>query len=232
MGRIQLFCLPYAGGAASVYSKWNRVIGDEIDLHPIELSGRGRRYKERLIENVDAVVEDLYPGIVNRIDQNGEYAIFGHSLGGILAYELVRTLAGEGMPRPLKLFISAARSPRVMKNEVTYNLPDEAFKQKIFERGGTPKEVLENEELMEIHLPILRADFKAVETYRCDDDQKKLNCELGLICGTNDTIKRCEVEDWKCYTTGKSSIHEIEGGHFFINSHFNEVVDIVKKSLG
>ena len=231
INKIQLFCLPYAGGSANIYSKWIGRSKDSVEVYPIELSGRGRLHRKPLYDSVKDIVDDISERIIEILDKNSDYILFGHSLGGILAYELISKLLDKGIKEPFKLFISATKSPNFMDKETTYNMSNTEFRNQISKLGGTPKEVLENDELMDIFTPILRADFKAFETYKMKNNYKKLNCDISLIFGTNDLIGKREIQNWSDYTNGDVSLNEIKGGHFFINTHVDEVLDIVTNSI-
>lgn len=232
MKRTKLFCLPYAGGSSSIYVGWEKNLRAAFDVEPIELSGRGKRYNEKLYESFDQAVDDVYNIISKFISQQQDYAIFGHSLGGLLAYELVYKIKEEGKPYPSHVFFSGSKAPDIsVKEEMTYNLPDEEFKQKVFELGGTPKGILESEEFQKLFLPILRSDFMIYETYKYSEKEDKIDCGVTVINGRKEDIKLHEIGRWRKHVGGQCEFFIIDGDHFFINSQKNDVLKIISSVL-
>lgn len=232
MKKIKLFCLPYAGGSSSIYSRWNKRLGDIIEVQSIELSGRGRRYNDPLYDSVGQTVDDIYRMIEPDIATAPDYAIFGHSLGGLLAYELIHKIKSERKPCPIHAFFSGSKAPNVwVKDEKTYDLPDQEFKQKVFEMGGTPREILESQELLELFLPILRADFKINETYEYAEKTERIDCGITVISGKKEDVKLHELTEWRKHTEGECKFFVLDGDHFFINTHTDDVLKIVSSIL-
>lgn len=232
VSNTKLFCLPYAGGSSSIYSRWNKQIGDSIEVIPIEPSGRGKRYNQPLYDSVEEAVCDIYEIIRKETDGSPDYAIFGHSLGGIIAYELAYKIKAEGRPYPIHIFFSGVKAPNLKTEENRlHDLPDDEFKQKVFELGGTPAEILENEELLELFLPILRADFRINENYRYTERKEKIDCGITVIYGKKEDMKLHEIVEWRNHTEGQCSIYMLDGDHFFINTHTEDVLKIIKGTL-
>lgn len=232
MKKLKLFCLPYAGGSSGIYAKWSRRLDNVVEIIPVELSGRGRRFSEPLYNSLDEAVEDIYKIIEKRIVSSERYAIFGHSLGGLIAYELAQRIRLEGKPQPVHIFFSGTRPPHIKSDtDNTYALSDEEFKNKLTELGGTPEEILGNQELLDVFLPILRADFKINDTYEYTGNKEQLNCGFSVLGGITDNIKQEELAEWRDHTTGRCDIFMLDGGHFFINSHTDEVIRIVENCL-
>jgi surfactin synthase thioesterase subunit len=231
--KIKLFCLPYAGGSSNIYSRWGKCLNQSIKIHPIELAGRGKRYADRLYDNIEQAFDDVYKIVEENIDDSSlDYAIFGHSLGGLIAYELIHRIKLEAKRQPIHVFLSGAKAPHFNKdNDKTYDLPDDKFKQRVLELGGTPREVLENDELLDVFLPILRADFKVNETYEYVERQAKIDCDITVLSGKKDDMKLNEIVEWRKYTAGKCNIFMLEGDHFFINTNSDDVIKIVNNTL-
>ncbi len=173
MKKIKLFCIPYAGGSAMVYHKWKNKLNSVIELHPIELAGRGSRYNEPLYKSLDEAVNDIYRYIISHIDSS-PYALFGHSMGSYLTFELFHKLTSMRHKEPIHIFFSGKESPQSNKSKRQIHLLDDLnFKSKILELGGTPEELINNEELSHFFLPIIRADYKITEKYKYLPKSKK-----------------------------------------------------------
>lgn len=231
MEKIKLFCLPYAGGSASVYYKFKRYMTDGIELCPVELAGRGSRISQPCYDTLEQAADDVYGIIKNKIE-DAQYAIFGHSLGSILAFEVIRRLKANGDKAPVHAFLSGSRPPhRLNKDKPLHGLPDDLFIKEILALGGTDKDVFQNEELRKYFVPLLKADFRIVENYKFDNKFEKLNIGITIFNGKNDKITNNEMQDWQMYTSGAFNLYEFEGNHFFINTHTKEVAKIINLTL-
>ncbi|MCX7922799.1 MAG: thioesterase domain-containing protein [Clostridia bacterium] len=232
MSKIKLFCLPYAGGSAMVYSKWKRFLHNSIELCPIELAGRGKRFNEPFYESFGSAVEDVYNLVKSQIDDS-KYAIFGHSMGSWLAYELILKLKESNYPEPVHAFFSGRYPPHIKhREEKIHMLPDDEFMSKILKYGGTPKELAENKELLAIFIPILRADYRILET----NDERPEICQLGygisVLNGIEDAeVTQNDLDEWEKYAGESFNLYEFDGGHFFINDHTQKIVDIINRTL-
>src|SRR5215510_10563903 len=158
--RMRLFCFPYAGGTAAVFRNWPRYLSSEIEVCAIQYPGRGSRLAEPLRDDVvdvmNAVYSDLQPFLKK------PFAFFGHSMGAMVSYEFARRLQREGQSEPLQLFVSGCVAPHErMFKEPTYHLPQPEFIAELRRLQGTPAEVLDNADLMQLMMPMIRADFKA-----------------------------------------------------------------------
>lgn len=216
-----LFCIPYAGGSASVYLKWKKSLNSQIRLVPLELKGRGKRFAENLYNDLNEAVEDIYMLIKDEIDKD-EYAIYGHSMGSILAYELYYKIVGENKGKPKHIFFSGQKAPNLQRErEISYKLPDNEFIKKIVTLGGTPKEIVNDVEFQEIFLPILKGDTKILETYDYFDRDDKIDCNVSVLHGNQDTMKLSDIIEWKKQVCKGYELLIYEGGHFFINDEDN-----------
>ena len=175
--KITLFCLPYAGGGASAYNRWMKEMQDTITVCPIQLPGREERIMEKPYSDMKIMLEDLVPEIEHIVD--GNYALWGHSMGGKIAYEIEKCMEKDGY-RAQCLFISGTRIPSIPEPNPIFQLPDEIFKKELGRFEGTPKEILDNQELLDFFLPMLRADFTMDETYY-DDRVTVLHTPISLL---------------------------------------------------
>ena len=156
--RLRLFCLPYSGASAMVYARWRRALPDWLQVCPLELPGRGMRMDEPLQRDIKTLAAQLADEIGR--DLGSPYALFGHSLGGLLAFELAHALKARNLPAPLALFASGTAGPaRRDVSEYAIEKTDEQLIARLRELQGTAEEALCNPELMQLMLPILRADF-------------------------------------------------------------------------
>lgn len=231
MKNIKLFCLPYAGGASTIYAKWKQHISKEIELCPIELRGRGRRFGEPLYNNVEEIVDDVY-NLIKRDISTNEYAIFGHSLGSIVAYELAHKIQQNDDKLPKHIFFAGKKAPQFKdEDKEIHHLPDKEFIEEILEMGGTPKEILENKELLELVLPIVRADFKVNELYRYKQKEDKLDSNITIIKGKDEKMNLEEVTGWREHTDRNCKFFTLDGDHFFINDKYKDIISIISNTL-
>lgn len=232
MRRLKLFCFPYAGGSAVIYSKWRRYLDPGIELRAVELAGRGKRIHEGLYRNVADAVSDIMDLIKNEI-KDTPYALFGHSMGSMIAYELARKISTDGFPPPRHVFFSGRGAPHLRKEkEQLYHLmEDEEFRTAVLELGGTSPEFFHHPELLELFLPMLRNDFRLAEERDRADDISLLDVNITVLTGKDDDLTVEQIQAWKQYTTRFCNIHYFEGGHFFINDDITGVVEIINDTL-
>lgn len=228
MNKIILYCLPYAGGSSVIYSKWRQYLNPNIELRPIELSGRGKRFSESLYEDIQDAVEDVFNKIKDEIQEN-QFMLFGHSMGGLITYELAQYIRKSNLRNPLHAFVSGRGAPNLIRpNEKMYSKMDsEKFRKEVLNLGGTPPEFFNHPELLDLFLPILKNDFRIVETYKCDDQVDPLNIDMTVLLGKDDELTIDKNETWKEYTTQKCNIIDIDGGHFFINEQTIKITEII-----
>lgn len=227
---FRLFCFPYAGGSNVTYNKWSKSISTNIEVCAVQLPGRANLMNEKAFTEVDALVEVLCDKLSAFTDK--PLALFGHSMGAIICYELSQKLIEITGTGPVHLFVSGRQAPHIRtKDKITYNLPQDEFIEELKKLNGTPKEVLENADLLEIVLPLLRADFKLVETYH-HRNQKPLPCPITVFGGTEDNeVKIKDLKEWKDYTTSKFELQIFDGDHFFINQYKDKFTSIISKAL-
>ena len=214
---LRLFCFPYAGGGALVFRNWAEILPPEIDVCAIQLPGRGNRLRETAIKNMSQVVEAIGEEIVSLLDR--PFAFFGHSMGAIISFELARLLRRGGHELPTHLFVSGHKAPQIPKTEPkTFNLPDEEFIQELLRLNGTPREVLDHPELMQMMAPLLRADFESIQTYTYQHEPP-LDCPITALGGLQDPdINRETLEPWREQTTSTFNLRMFPGDHFFLNT--------------
>jgi medium-chain acyl-[acyl-carrier-protein] hydrolase len=214
--RLRLFCFPYAGGSALTFRAWGSGLPPDVEVCAVQLPGHGTRMKEQPFARLGPLVRDAAAAL--RPHLNEPFAFFGHSMGALVAFEVARLLRKEHRLAPRQLFVSGARAPQLDRTEpTTYDLPDSELLEDLRNLNGTPKEVLEEPELMRMLLPILRADFAVCQTYEYAYDLP-LECPVTAFGGTVDTaVSRESLEAWRAQTTSDFSFHLLPGDHFFLN---------------
>jgi medium-chain acyl-[acyl-carrier-protein] hydrolase len=215
--KLRLFCLPYAGGGSLIYRQWRNYIHPAVDVCPVNLPGRAPRLKEACFDRIIPLAEAIGKGILPFCDM--PFALFGHSMGAMLSFEVARYFRGQGLSRPSQLFVSGRRAPQVPDDDApTYNLSDDEFLAELKRINGTPKEVLEHEDLVQLIVPIIRADFEACQTYEYRSEPA-LDCRITAFGGLDDDEETRErIDCWRDQTTSSFSLTMLPGDHFFIHS--------------
>lgn len=215
--KLRLFCFPYAGGRASIFRSWSASLTPYIEVCPIELPGRGNRLTECPFTRLESLIQSLVPTLLLYLDR--PFAFFGHSMGGLISFELAHLLYKNYGLMPSNLFISGRCAPQVSASKPPiHNLPKPEFLNELRNLNGTPEAVLENAELMELLLPSLRADFTVIETY-VYTHKPRLNCPITALGGLQDPEVSCDdLEAWREQTNANFLMQMFEGNHFFIHS--------------
>lgn len=229
---VRLLLLPFAGGSAQAYRGLIAKLPPWIEPLAPELPGRGTRFHDKLVGSIEELAGDVFARLRNRFAGSARWAVFGHSMGALLAYEVARRAGREGWAEPLHLFASARRPPHVPgKPPLLHDLGREELLARLRDLGGLPPEVAEHEELMDLMLPILRADLRADETY-APPTEPLLACPITALAGTSDdNADREAAARWGELTTAPSRVVEIEGGHFFVQQAPAAVAAAVARAL-
>jgi medium-chain acyl-[acyl-carrier-protein] hydrolase len=227
---VRLFCFPYAGGGTPIFRNWPQHLPSNVDLYAAQLPGRGARLNDAPFTDLMLLVDSLGKAIRPYLDR--PFAFFGHSMGGMISFELSRLLRAEYGIEPAHLFISGRRAPHIPDTDSpTYDLPEDLFIEEVRRLNGTPREVLEHPELMELMVPILRADFSICQTYQFRGD-RPLDCPMTVLGGLEDTeVSREQLEAWREHTTGSFSMRLFPGDHFFVQSQQPLVLRVLSQEL-
>nr|QEO74856.1 thioesterase [uncultured bacterium] len=214
---VRLFCFPYAGGGANIYQKWADGLPRSVEVCAVQLPGRERRMAERPLTDIRETAARIGQALAPTL--SGPFAFFGHSMGAKLAYEVALDLRERLGVEPEHLFVSGCGAPHLPdEEEPTHLMPEPEFIEKLGRLNGTPREVLEHPELMQLLLPTLRADFEAVETYTTERPARPLGCPLTAYGGLQDAeVSRADLEEWRAYTAGKFVVRMLPGDHFFLH---------------
>lgn len=215
-----------------VYSRWRRKLPAWLQVRPVELPGRGARLAEPLLTDMQALARQL--ANEQRLTANAPYALLGHSMGALLAFELAHELRALGCPPPVALFACGTAAPT---RREAYDGPhwreprsDAELIDELRELQGTPEDVLANEELMSLTLPVLRADFLLCGRY-VYRQRAPLQCPLHVLGGVEDRATEEQLLAWQGESLGGFSIERFPGGHFFIHEHEDRVLAVLTAAL-
>ena len=236
MSRLRLFCLPYAGGSAQIYVRWRRLLPAGIEVRPLELPGRGSRFNEPPVGDVERLAADLTAAVVRELTTGGDagrFALLGYSYGSVLAFELARRLEHLHGLHAEHLMVAAIRAPVWPGPLVPVTrLSDERLRARLDALGGTPPELLADEDFMALMTPVLRADFGIADSYLLRSGPIP-SCPLTVFGGTEDRgVSREALEAWRECTTGPFALHHLPGGHFFLRSAEDQLIDRISRTLG
>lgn len=211
--RLRLFCLPYAGGGASAYRRWQSLLPPTVEVCPVQPPGRENRIREPPLTNTGTLIDALDAALRPMLDR--PFALFGYSMGATIAFEWAHHLRQACGVEPGILMVAARAAPQVPRTwPAMYQLPDAELKDRLQELEGTPPEVLDNEELMDLLLPLLRADFEMHDTYQ-PAEREPLACPVFAYGALEDgDVPEEHIRAWEEVTTGEFRIHLLPGDHF------------------
>jgi len=227
---VSLLCLPCAGASATMYLRWRRLLPRWIRIVPVELPGRGSRLAERLVEDFDALVAQICAEQADAL--RGGFAIFGHSMGALLAYGMTRRLRSMGRALPLALLASGSAAPSQRDAERFAGKTDDAsLTADLRKQGGTPEEVFASAELMRITLDVLGADYRVCEGFRYPGEAP-LPMPVHVFAGREDDIDAARIHAWSAEAGGVFTLDWFDGGHFFIRQHETAFLAALSQRLG
>ena len=228
--KLRLFCLPHAGGNAWSFRKWWSRMPDEIEVCGVQLPGHGNRIRETPLEDFRAVLEGLAEALHAEVKQ--PYALFGHSLGALLAFELARLFRHDPGIEPSHLFVSGHNAPQMPDDlEDVSVLDDAALIDRVRRLNCTPEEAIQDDELMQLMLPVIRADFAVRQSY-VYEDAERLGCPLTALGGLWDPRTDADgLGAWREHTAGPFAVRQFPGDHFFVFSEEELVVRTVAADL-
>ncbi|NMM55489.1 thioesterase II family protein [Paenibacillus aquistagni] len=222
-----IFCIPYAGGSASIFNQWKNKALPGWKVVPVELSGKGSRFAEGPYENMEIAVVDIYKRVVDALSE--DYIIYGHSMGALIAYELVQKIRFYDGPPPKHIVFSGCVPPDKFQLTGIDLTSDSEIKQRLLSLGGTPPQIIKNTDLASVFLPIIRADYQLLQRY-IFDKTAPLTEDISIFYGKNDnTVSLNDLMTWDAMTTGKTEYYEFEGNHFFLNDESNKVIDCLNE---
>lgn len=228
--RLRLFCFPYAGAGAMIYRTWADALSPLVEVYSIQLPGRGTRMSETPLTRLEDVVRAIAPEIQPYLTK--PFSFFGHSMGATTSFELTHYLRNMNLPLPERLFVSGRGAPQLRDTyPVTYKLPDTEFIEELRKLNGTPKELLESPELMQLMLPVLRADFSVCQTYEYTP-KEPLDCPITAFGGIQDAhSSREQIEGWREHTRAAFAARMLPGDHFFLHASQNTLLRLIAQEL-
>jgi surfactin synthase thioesterase subunit len=224
----RLVCLAHAGGSASFFRPVALALSPGADVVALQYPGRQDRRAEQPIRDM-SVLADRVAGVLRRQPEL-PLIIFGHSMGAILGFEVVRRLEADGH-RPARLFASGRRAPSCHRDENVHTRDDDGILAELRRMDGTASAVLDDDELMRAALPSLRADYQAIETYRCGPEAT-VRCPVTALTGDSDPKTTMdEARAWARHTTGPFDLRVFSGGHFYLTAHADEISRLLAGTL-
>jgi len=229
--KLRLFCFPYAGGAASIYRMWPHIVPRTVEVCPVHPPGRGHRAADPPLTSAIQMAREVAREAAVCLDV--PFAVFGHSFGGIVAFEFVRELRRTHGVLPVHLLVSGCHAPHFRRRADPIHRYSEAeFLREIESLGGTPAELLADRELMEMFLPVLRADFQAFYEYEYVEGPK-IDCPITAYGGLRDPqIQERHLRAWREHTTKDFELHVLPGDHFFLTKNQATFFPVLGSEIG
>lgn len=223
---LRLFCFPYAGAGASIFRPWSTYLPPNIEVFGIQLPGRETRYKEAKFTNIVPLIHELTSALLPYLNQ--PFIFFGHSVGALLSFEVARQLRRLQYPLPLQLFISSHSAPQLPNLDLPIaQLPDADLLVALRQYNGTPSIILQNPDLMDIYLPILRADLTIKESY-VYLPEPPLNCPISVFGGINDRkISQESLASWQKQTCKAFNLQMFAGDHFYLKNQQESLLNAI-----
>jgi medium-chain acyl-[acyl-carrier-protein] hydrolase len=218
------------GEDAAAFRSWTSELPPAVEVCAAQLPGRGKRMREPLVKRMDALIPSLVDAMRDGVVQ--PFAIFGHGLGALIAFELARALRRMSLPQPARLFLSAHRAPTLPSRfEDIHGMEESAFREELRRRADVPAEVLEHEELMAIVSPMLRADFETEETYTFSAEDP-IDVPFTIFGGSaDDTVKESELQAWREHTRAAFRVEMLPGDRFYPRTQRNELLRTISREL-
>jgi medium-chain acyl-[acyl-carrier-protein] hydrolase len=229
--RCRLFCLPHSGSGASQFSSWQKFLPPALDLCPIQLPGRENRLRETAWTQVQPIAKILATELEPYLDR--PYILYGYSFGALVAFELARELRRQQSALPVSLYVLARPAPHLQQTRSPlHQLPDDILISEVSRRfNGMASAILQDQELIKLLLPALRADLTALETYVYREEQP-LECPIRVFGGTLDvTATETELDGWRRHTRGAFELQLFRADHFFIRSNLSAVLAAISEDI-
>jgi surfactin synthase thioesterase subunit len=225
----RVICFPHAGGGAGFYRSLALSFPDDVDVRVIQYPGRETRVNEPLVDDMDSLVDAASEAVLSMLDR--PYAIVGHSMGGSVAYEVTRRLEAAGVRPPVRLVVSARQAPGGQRRTSVHELDEPRFVEVLRDIGGTPLSLLDNREMRDYVLPILRNDYRLIERYRPAPGPRLRTGIVAIAARDDPSVTPDEVAGWSAATDGGFEFVTFPGGHFYLVERGEEFVATVLDRL-
>ena len=222
----RLVCFPHAGGSASYFAPLARLLDPDVEVFAAQYPGRQDRSGEPLIEDIDKLADLLFDALTAIVDR--PVLLFGHSMGAVLAFEVARRLEQTSGPHPVAVIVSGRQAPSLPPDEDA-QWDDDALRAELRSLGGTDQSVLDNDDLAELVLPILRADFKALASYRPAPDASVRAPIIGFVGESDSTTPVADVRAWRRHTLSWFDLQVFPGDHFYLGTVTADVATALNK---
>lgn len=224
----RVICLPHAGGSASFFHPLATAVGEDLDVVAVQYPGRQERLRERCLESVHELAEHVLAATSHLVDR--PTVLFGHSMGATVAFELALRLEGRLPREDLRLIVSGRRAPSTHRPAGLDTDDDEALVREIRSLGGTDERLLDKDSGLDLILPAIRGDYRAVESYR-PSDPATLRCPIEVLTGEADAKTTLEeARAWRSHTSSRCEVRVFSGGHFFLTQHQASIVELVSRT--
>jgi surfactin synthase thioesterase subunit len=228
--RRKIVVFPYAGGSPYAFRDWGPWLAPQVELWALQLPGRASRFGEVCLSDMEAVVEEVLAELPTVV-ADSEYVLFGHSNGALVAHASTHRLERDGGRRPRHVFLSGKKPP-LGERRCDSDLPDGELVEFLSDLGGLPREVVENKDLLELCLPMIRADMKIGESYRPTPQQIRIATQVTVLGGDDDNGTTVELMDgWREFCSAVVRVELLPGDHFFIAPHGERIVSMMKDAL-
>lgn len=226
---IQLVCFPHAGGSASFFFPVAKALAPAIDVTAVQYPGRQDRRSEPNIDNIPELADAVYPAVRTLADR--PLAFFGHSMGAVLAYEVALRLEKDGVPPLIRLYASGRRAPSRYREEAVHKKNDAGVIAELRRLSGTNSDLLGDPETLEMILPAIKSDYKAIETYK-DVPGRTMSCPVIAVIGDDDPkVTIDEAKAWSEHTTGPFDLRPFPGGHFYLVDQAPALIKFIADDL-
>lgn len=229
MEKCVLLCIAHAGGSAMSYYQWKEYFDKALKVYPLELPGRGKKIKQGLCVSAEELIDRVWGEVLEVIDKK-PFALFGHSMGGILAFKLAQRLEKQGM-FPRHLFLSA--TPLGVENMYQDILKEDDynFMREVQKIGVLPEIVFKNEKFFNTFEPIIRADFQIVNSCSLSTDNGKIKSNFSLFYGNEDLLLIQKGRSWDELISGEGNCYYFKGNHFFLFDNVEKICSIIRQTL-